>query len=69
MEMIYFPGNFGCFQWSNKEDKILYTAEKKYKKAVSFFTKPPKEEDKKDTVEPVSLLRLSAIFYIIYEWK
>ena len=37
---------FGCLEWSNSEDKLLYVAEKKYKKAVSYFAKPSEEEKK-----------------------
>lgn len=51
-----FPvaGCLGCFEWSASEEKILYVAEKKYKKAVSYFAKRPKDDEKKDDVERVS---------------
>ncbi|XP_060593623.1 acylamino-acid-releasing enzyme-like isoform X2 [Ruditapes philippinarum] len=45
-------GYFGCLEWTAKEDRILYTAEKKYKKAVSYFTKSSESDDKPDQTEP-----------------
>lgn len=49
------PGFFGCLEWTAQEDKLLYTAEKKYKKAVSYFTKPSEDKEKEDKTEPVRL--------------
>lgn len=49
-----FAGCLGCFEWSASEGKILYVAEKKYKKAVSYFAKQPKDDEKKNDVERVS---------------
>ncbi|KAL4227008.1 hypothetical protein ACF0H5_014984 [Mactra antiquata] len=50
---VYDPdGYFGCFEWSSKEDKILFVAEKKYKKAVSYFTKPSDDKDSPDKTAP-----------------
>jgi len=46
-------GHFGCLEWSGAEDKILYIAEKKCKKAVSFFTKESNEKEKDESVEKV----------------
>lgn len=43
-------------EWSSKEDRILYVAEKKYKKAVSYFKKQQKENTDGDSVERVSSL-------------
>ncbi|WAR25704.1 ACPH-like protein [Mya arenaria] len=43
-------GSFGCLEWSRKEDKILYIAEKKYK-SVSYFAKEKKAGDKEEIVK------------------
>ena len=47
-------GSFGCLEWSAGEDKILYVAEKKYKKSLSFF-----EKKQKDTEKPEEAVRAS----------
>ena len=52
--MCVVSGSFGCFEWSGREDKILYVAEKKYPKSVSYFTKETVTNDgekKPDTVK------------------
>ena len=35
--MHFFEGEFGCFEWSPSETKLLYIAEKKRPKTASFF--------------------------------
>lgn len=34
---ISFPAQFGCLAWSSNEQFLLYVAEKKLPKAVSYF--------------------------------
>ena len=33
----FFPAQFGCLAWSSNEQFLLYVAEKKLPKAVSYF--------------------------------
>ena len=56
MIIMLFSGNFGCFEWSPTEDELLYIAEKKYKKAVSYFDKPSDDEEKQAKLDVVSQL-------------
>ncbi|XP_052284418.1 acylamino-acid-releasing enzyme-like [Dreissena polymorpha] len=51
-------GSFGCLEWSAGEDKILYVAEKKYKKSLSFF-----EKKQKDTEKPEEAVRGESYLY------
>ncbi|XP_053377651.1 acylamino-acid-releasing enzyme-like [Mercenaria mercenaria] len=45
-------GYFGCLEWTAQEDRLMYTAEKKYKKAVSYFAKPSEDKETQDKTEP-----------------
>ena len=35
--LFFFPAQFGCLAWSSNEQFLLYVAEKKLPKAVSYF--------------------------------
>ncbi|XP_070558355.1 acylamino-acid-releasing enzyme-like [Ptychodera flava] len=49
-------GQFGCLEWSSSEKQLLYVAEKKRPKTVSYFETKPKEDGGDETAkkdEPV----------------
>lgn len=45
-------GEFGCLEWSSCESKLLYVAEKKQPKAVSFFEKQKEAGSDKEEKDP-----------------
>ena len=48
---IYADGWFDSISWNEREDKILYIAEKKKEKGTSFFAPPPPKKDESKGVE------------------
>ena len=56
MVIMLCLGNFGCFEWSPTEDRLMYIAEKKYKKAVSYFYKQSEDAEKQANTDMVSIL-------------
>lgn len=47
---LLFTGEFGSFEWSPNEIKLMYIAEKKNPKSEAFYKRKPNNE-KKDIVQ------------------
>ena len=44
-DLVHSNASFGCLRWSHDSKKILYVAERKVKKSVSYFKNSGKEDD------------------------
>ncbi|ESO99718.1 hypothetical protein LOTGIDRAFT_201138 [Lottia gigantea] len=55
---------FGCLQWSNNEEKLLYTSERKLPKTKSFFGTTNGNDDKKEEKDIV----LGKEHYTVEDW-
>lgn len=58
-------GQFGSLCWSSSEKNLLYIAERKKSKSVSYFDSKPKKEVTDDGEKPVKV-KINRVLIISY---